>query len=57
MSFNIGDKVTILPPFKIHFPNTYTILALSQADINTYIVDIYNDGIGSDFSDIYLEAA
>ena len=55
-TFNIGDQVKILPPFAVSFPTTYPVIAIAAA-ANTYTVDIYGDGIGSDFSAIYLEAA
>jgi hypothetical protein len=56
MTFNIGDKVRVLPPFAANFSGEYTVLALAAAP-DTYSIDIYGDGIGSDFSSIYLEAA
>lgn len=55
MAFSVGDSVKILAPFAISFPGTYQVLALAQAP-DTYTVDIYNDGIGSDFYVEYLEA-
>lgn len=57
MAFNVGDKVKVKEPFSFNFSGTYTVLALSAVDANTYTIDLYNDGVGSDFADIYLEAA
>lgn len=56
-TFTSGDNVRLVGDFGKEFPDTYTVLgfALSGAN-NTYLIDIRNDGIGSDFHVIFLEA-
>lgn len=52
---NIGDKVKLKPPFNVAFPHVYQIAAIAAAP-DTCTVDIWNDGVGSDFYIDYLEA-
>jgi len=54
--FNIGDKVKIKAPFKIAFDRTYEILGPSEAT-DTFKVDVWYDGVGSDFHQKFLELA
>lgn len=55
-TFNIGDNVKILPPFGFNFSSVYQVIALAIAP-DTYTIDIWGDGVGSDFYINYLEAA
>jgi hypothetical protein len=55
MNFNAGDKVVLLAPFNVAFPGEYAIIGPAVTD-DTYKVDIWYDGVGSDFHEMYLEA-
>ncbi len=50
-----GDVIRITPPFSERFPDEYAIISLAEAD-STYAVDVYGDGVGSDFHIEFLEA-
>lgn len=56
MAFNVGDQVKIKAPMNITFSGVYVVMALA-ASPDTYTVDVWNDGTGSDFYIDYLEAA
>lgn len=55
MTFQVGDSVRIKGAPGVTFNGVYTVLALAVAP-DTYTVDVWSDGTGSDFYIDYLEA-
>lgn len=54
-TYDVGDRVRVLPPFQQHFPGTYTVVdvVINADDTVAYILDQTAGG----FDAIYLEAA
>ena len=51
--FNVGDKVRVLPPFEVAFPDVYTVAAVDAESEGGPV--FFLEGVDSAFDTRYLE--